>query len=171
MVREVKERKPIVQAAREYPLHPILLGRWRKEHLKYAEQAFAGNGNPYRDEAGLAEWERMIGQLPMQNALFKKPYCGSKGKSGRQSALEDDDVRTDRSTGTSGRFTINRADVPGPFLKPGQLLPLVSGSGIQIWGAIRSSASSWRCRRMAAAASLISSGGVESWPITNGDSG
>jgi hypothetical protein len=39
---------------------------------QYAEQAFAGNGMRYRDEARMAELERMVGQLTMENALLKK---------------------------------------------------------------------------------------------------
>jgi transposase len=89
-VREVEAGKPIAQAAREYQIHPSLIGRWRKEHLKYAEQAFSGNGNPYKDEARIAELERIIGQLTMENALLKKALLRLEGQ-----------VRT--ATGTGGR--------------------------------------------------------------------
>lgn len=90
VVREVETGKPLVQVAREYQIHPTLLGRWRKEHLKYAERAFTGNGNPYKDEARIAELERMVGQLTMENALLKKALLRLEGQ-----------VRT--ATGTGGR--------------------------------------------------------------------
>jgi hypothetical protein len=51
-----------------------LLVRWRKEHLQYAEQALTGQGRLYKEEARLAELERMIGQLTMEHAwLWRSP--------------------------------------------------------------------------------------------------
>jgi transposase len=71
-VRELEAGKTPAQAAREYQVHPTVLVRWRKEHLQYAERAFTGNGRLYKDEARIAELERMIGQLTMENTLLKK---------------------------------------------------------------------------------------------------
>ena len=72
VVREVEAGKAPAQAAREYQVHPTLIGRWGKEHLQYAERAFSGNGRLYKEEARIAELERLIGQLTMENALLKK---------------------------------------------------------------------------------------------------
>jgi transposase len=72
VVRELEAGKPPAQAAREYQVHPTVLVRWHKEHLQYAERAFTGNGRLYKDEARIAELERLIGQLTMENALLKK---------------------------------------------------------------------------------------------------
>ena len=80
VVREVEAGKSIAQAAREYQIHPILIGRWRKEHLQYAEQAFAGNGNGYRGEERIAELERMVGKLMMENELLKKALLRVEGQ-------------------------------------------------------------------------------------------
>jgi transposase-like protein len=44
-VREVDAGKTLVQAAREYQMHPTLIRRWQKEPLHYAEQAFSGTGH------------------------------------------------------------------------------------------------------------------------------
>ncbi len=68
VVRAVEAGKTLVQAAREYPIHPTLISRWQTEHLPYAEQAFSGNGNSYRAEARIAELARLIGQLTLENA-------------------------------------------------------------------------------------------------------
>jgi hypothetical protein len=38
----------------------------------YADRAFAGNGQAYTDEAHVAELERMIGCLTMENDLLIK---------------------------------------------------------------------------------------------------
>jgi transposase len=72
VVRELEAGKTPAQAAREYQVHPTVLVRWRKEHLQYAERAFTGNGRLYKDEARIAELERLLGQLTMENALLKK---------------------------------------------------------------------------------------------------
>jgi transposase len=49
-----------------------LIVRWCKEHLQYAERAFMGNGHVYKEEARIAELERLLGQLTLENALLKK---------------------------------------------------------------------------------------------------
>jgi transposase len=72
VVREVEAGKSIAQAAREHHIHPTLIGKWRSQNSQYGERAFAGNGNIYKDEARIAELERMVGQLTMENALLKK---------------------------------------------------------------------------------------------------
>ncbi len=80
VVREVEVGKPVAQAARAYQIHPTLIGRWQKEHLKYAERAFGGNGTGYKEEARIAELERMLGQLTMENALLKKALLRLEGQ-------------------------------------------------------------------------------------------
>lgn len=80
VVREIEAGKPVAQAAREHQIHPTLIRRWEKEHLRYAEQAFAGNGNRYKDEARIAELERLVGQLTMENALLKKALLRLEGQ-------------------------------------------------------------------------------------------
>jgi transposase len=72
VVREVQAGKPLGQVAREHEVHPTQLRRWCQLQQQYAGRAFAGNGRAYRDEARVAELERMVGQLTMENALLKK---------------------------------------------------------------------------------------------------
>jgi transposase len=72
VLREIDAGKPIAQASREHEIHPTMIGQWRKMRAKYAERAFAGNGRTYKDEARVAELERKIGQLTMENDLLKK---------------------------------------------------------------------------------------------------
>lgn len=71
-MREVEAGKPVAQAAREHQLHPNTILQWRKLHEQYAAGAFAGHGQTYRTEARIAELERLLGQLTMENALLKK---------------------------------------------------------------------------------------------------
>jgi transposase len=79
VVREVEAGKPMAQAAREYEIHPTQITKWRQLQRQYAEQAFAGNGHAYREEARTAELERMVGQLTMENALLKKALLRLEG--------------------------------------------------------------------------------------------
>ncbi len=72
VVREVESGKSVAQVAREYQLHPTMINRWRREHERYADQAFSGNGKSLKSETRVAELERMVGQLTMENALLKK---------------------------------------------------------------------------------------------------
>jgi len=72
VLAEVAAGKSMAQAAREHQLHPTLIGRWQKQHRQYAGRAFSGNGRPYTDEARIAELERMVGRLTMENDLLKK---------------------------------------------------------------------------------------------------
>lgn len=72
VIREVEAGKSVGQAAREHQLHPNTILKWRKLHHQYAERAFSGNGQTYKDEARIAELERMVGQLAMENSLLKK---------------------------------------------------------------------------------------------------
>jgi transposase len=80
VVRAVEAGKPLAQAAREYQLHPTLIVRWRQEHLRYAGTAFSGNGHLYKAEARIAELERLIGQLTMENVLLKKALLRLEGQ-------------------------------------------------------------------------------------------
>ncbi len=72
VVREVESGKSVAQVAREYQLHPTMINRWRKEHERYAEQAFSGNGNSLKSETRVAELERMVGRMAMELEMAKK---------------------------------------------------------------------------------------------------
>lgn len=72
ILAEIAAGKSVAQAAREHQLHPTLIGRWQKQHRQYQGRAFAGNGRSYTDEARIAELERMVGRLTMENDLLKK---------------------------------------------------------------------------------------------------
>ena len=66
------------EIARKYQLSPNLLERWRGEWRARGEAAFPGighrgNGLPALDDARrIADLERKIGQLTMENDLLKK---------------------------------------------------------------------------------------------------
>ena len=70
VIRQVQAGKSITQAAREHDLHPNLIAKWQKLHAQYAQNAFQGNGHAYTEEAKVAELERLIGQLTIENSLL-----------------------------------------------------------------------------------------------------
>ena len=72
LLAEITAGKSVAQAAREPQLHPTLIGRWLKQQRQYAERAFAGNGRAYTDPPRVAELERMVGRLTMENDLLRK---------------------------------------------------------------------------------------------------
>ena len=72
VLREIDAGKPLAHAAREHELHPSTIIGWRHRHEQYAEKAFQGNGHAYTDEAKVADLERKVGQLTMENDLLKK---------------------------------------------------------------------------------------------------
>lgn len=68
------------EVARKYQLSPHLLERWRSEWRAKGDQAFPGVGRrstalPAVDDARrIAELERKIGQLTMENDFLKKAW-------------------------------------------------------------------------------------------------
>lgn len=72
ILREVDSGLTIAQAARKHEVHPETIRQWRTRERKYGERAFAGHGNAYTDEARIAELERTIGQLTVENRFLKK---------------------------------------------------------------------------------------------------
>ncbi len=72
VVREVDAGKSMAQVSREHQLNQNTIAKWRKQLRQYTNTAFAGRGNHYTDEARVAELERMVGKLTMENDLLKK---------------------------------------------------------------------------------------------------
>lgn len=69
VVREVEAGKSVAQAAREHQLHPNLIRQWRR---RYGERGAGAFEPPRPDpEQRVAELERLIGQLTVENAFLK----------------------------------------------------------------------------------------------------
>jgi transposase len=75
VVAELEGGKPLVQIAREQGIHPSLPSRWRDELAEDPEKAFSGNGNKYKDQARIAELERLLGQAHAEIELLKKAFA------------------------------------------------------------------------------------------------
>ena len=74
ILAEIDAGKPVSQAAREYEVSPTQIYSWQKTYTQYGDAAFAGNGHVYTQEAKIAELERKVGQLTMENELLKKAH-------------------------------------------------------------------------------------------------
>lgn len=66
------ESKSASQICKEHEIHPVLLSSWKRDYNRDPAKAFSGRGNAWREEAKIAKYERLIGQLYAENALLKK---------------------------------------------------------------------------------------------------
>jgi transposase len=80
IVAELESGKPLAQIAREHCIHPSLPSRWREELAEDPEKAFSGNGNKYKDQARIAELERLLGQAYAEIELLKKAFAMTQKK-------------------------------------------------------------------------------------------
>ena len=68
------ETKSIVEVCRANNLAPSTVSGWIKVYKNNPKDAFKGKGNTYKEEAKIAEYERVIGRLYAQNELLKNAY-------------------------------------------------------------------------------------------------
>ena len=74
VLAELEPGKPLAQVAREYGINPSLPCRWKAELAENPEKAFRGNANKYKDQARIAELERLLGQAHAEIELLKKAF-------------------------------------------------------------------------------------------------
>jgi transposase len=72
VLRELQAGSTIPELARLHQVHPETIRLWKRQHRRYADHAFAGRGKAYTDDAKVAQMERAMGQLALENALLKK---------------------------------------------------------------------------------------------------
>ncbi len=72
LMRELEGTKTVAQLVREYEVDRAVIGRWYREHQQYGDKAFQGNGHLYKEDRRVADLERMVGQLAMENTFLKK---------------------------------------------------------------------------------------------------
>lgn len=69
----LREDKTLGQLASQYGVHPIQIGRWKKELIEGAESLFEHKGRRSKEETfGREELERKIGQLTIELDFLKK---------------------------------------------------------------------------------------------------
>lgn len=89
VVHELERGLSPGELSRRYGIHPSLPIRWRKEYFADPENAFSGNGNTYKQEAKIAELERMIGQLHAENEFLKKAIANLGQKVDKEKKLAE----------------------------------------------------------------------------------
>ena len=72
VVRDIETGKSLAQVSRENGIHPSLIVKWKTEYFENPEKAFSGNGRVYKDQARMAELERLVGRLYAENEFLKK---------------------------------------------------------------------------------------------------
>ena len=72
LLRELENGKKTAEICRENEIHPTLLSRWKKEYHENPEFAFKGHGNTCKENARIAELERLVGKLYAENDFLKK---------------------------------------------------------------------------------------------------
>jgi len=73
VIREIDAGKAQAQICREHHLNHNVVSRWCREHRQHKERAFPGKAwASQTDEARMANLERMVGRLTMENDLLKK---------------------------------------------------------------------------------------------------
>lgn len=69
----LREDKTLNQLASQYGLHPLQVGKWKKELIDGAEVVFEGKRTRKQDETpDRDELEKKIGRLTMENDFLKK---------------------------------------------------------------------------------------------------
>lgn len=72
------ETKSIIEVCRTNNIAPSTVSGWIKTYKKNPKDAFKGRGNTYKEEAKIAEYERVIGRLYAQNELLRNAYDAMK---------------------------------------------------------------------------------------------
>lgn len=78
VLRELESGKDMAELCREHNITRFLVSRWRREHEDSPGLAFSGNGNPSKDASRVAELEKIVGQLYVENDFLKKALANLK---------------------------------------------------------------------------------------------
>jgi len=68
------ESKRLVEVCRAHNLAPSTVSDWRTVYEKNPKEAFKGRGRLYKEDAKIAQYERLVGQLYAENAFLKKVF-------------------------------------------------------------------------------------------------
>ena len=66
------DSRSAAEICRENDIQQNLIHRWKKEYESNPHEAFNGNGKLWKEDAKIAQYERLIGQLYMEIDLLKK---------------------------------------------------------------------------------------------------
>ncbi len=123
VLAQAETAKSIAEVAKTYEIAPQIVLRWRRELEANPDGAFTGQTKS-GEERRIAELERKIGQLTMENDLLKRPYCGSRNNADCAALVPKTDLRADAGGIEPRERARHRGDVPGMEGKPGRVLPV-----------------------------------------------
>ena len=72
VLREIENGTPVSQLSRQHGIHESLIHKWKRQYNADPQNAFSGPGRASTDEAKIAELERSIGKLYLENEFLKK---------------------------------------------------------------------------------------------------
>ena len=93
IISELEGGKSLAQISRENGVHPSLPCRWRDEFAENPEKAFGGNGNRYKDQARIAELERLLDKAHAEVELLKKASAKTQLKVQRGETKTSTEIR------------------------------------------------------------------------------
>lgn len=68
------ETKRLAEVCRAHNLAPSTVSGWRKDYEANPKGAFNGHGNIWKEDARIAQYERIIGQQCVEITFLKKVY-------------------------------------------------------------------------------------------------
>ncbi len=71
-IKEYEDGRSSAAVCRKYQIGHQILSRWVREYRANPVGAFSGNGKISTNEARIAELERIIGRLTIENEILKK---------------------------------------------------------------------------------------------------
>lgn len=71
VLREL-ETKSLAEVCRANNLNPSTVCGWKRAYAGNPKESFKGHGNVWKEDAKVAQYERLVGQLYAENALLKK---------------------------------------------------------------------------------------------------
>jgi transposase len=80
VLRELGSGKDMAELCREHNITRFLVARWRREYEASPGLAFSGNGNPSKEASKIAELEKIVGQLYVENDFLKRVLANLKQK-------------------------------------------------------------------------------------------
>ena len=71
ILNELESKSP-AEICREHNIGSNILSRWKKEFQRDPGKAFSGNGHIWKEDAKIAQYERLLGQAHAEIAFLKK---------------------------------------------------------------------------------------------------
>jgi len=72
IIHEIENGAPVAQISRQHEIQESLIHKWRKQYQQDPANAFSGNGKISSQEARIAQLERTLGKLYLENEFLKK---------------------------------------------------------------------------------------------------